>query len=168
SELAVGIGAKNAPCLDTLGILLAQFAIELLDAFAETPQVIELSLSFGSLLRLGIRARLGAVFGVLVLPTGLGTAAGARGLAARHLPVEAAQIFEAMQPGLVDIRIGVGLQTPPCDFVFVFAETPGDGVGQCPPVESVPFRDQRDVAGLVVNFPQSQLSPDGERERLVR
>src|SRR5438552_501860 len=55
-----------------------------------TPQVIELSLPFGSFLRLGIRRSLGAVFGILVLPVaaGLGTPGG--GFAAGHLTVETA------------------------------------------------------------------------------
>src|SRR5260221_4709815 len=109
-------------------------------------------------MRLGNLKRVGDVYAPLCLLYRLGTVAAARRFAARHLPVETAQIFEAMQPRLIDKWVGVGLPTslrPLGVFVFVFAETSRDGIGQGPPVEGVPFRDQRDVAGLVPNFSQS-------------
>src|SRR5947208_16926671 len=67
-QLVIEIGAEDAHRLDALRTFLAQVAVELLYAVAETPQVIELSLPFGSFLRLGIGRSLGAVFGILVLP----------------------------------------------------------------------------------------------------
>src|SRR5262249_6077714 len=90
-QFVIEIGAEDADRLDALRILLAQIAIELLYAVAEAPQVIELSLSFGSFLRLGIR-RLGAGFGVLILrvATGLGTTAAGGRFAAGRLTIQTA------------------------------------------------------------------------------
>lgn len=165
-QFVVQIGAENPDCLDAVLIFPAQVSIQLLDDLAEPPKVIELALSLGAVLGFGIRPGLGTVLAVFVLffARVLGIGTGVEPVV-RHLPVQAPQIFEGVQPKLVGKRIKIGFLT------FASSQTSSHRIRQCPPVERVPLGDQRDVTMAVFldfNAPQSQLVPDRARERLVR
>ena len=112
---------------------------------AQAVEIVELALSLGAVLCARIGPALGGVLAVLVLLVAAvpRAGAGARAVGIRHLAVQAAQIFERMQPVLAAKWITVGR------LACGLSQASRHRIRQSPPVERIPLGDQRDVVALI-------------------
>ena len=144
-QLVVDVGAEDSNSLDAASILAPEPRIQLLDLIAQAVEIVELALSLGAVLCARIGPALGGVLAVLVLLVAAvpRAGAGARAVGIRHLTVQAAQIFERMQPVLAAKWITVGR------LACGLSQASRHRIRQSPPVERIPLRDQRDVVALI-------------------
>src|SRR5262249_8242010 len=101
-QLVVHIRAEDSDSLDAFRAVVAPFRVQLLQSVAEAPEIIELSLSLGAVpeFRAG-RTRRGFLVALRPFLAFIGRVAARAPFGFRRLAVQATQIFEWVQPGLI-------------------------------------------------------------------